>query len=531
MKRNILALVICLVVSLWGQHARASAADIYITPTGSTSGVCTSGVQTPAFFNTSGNWGAGGSQIGPATVVHLCGTFTGSANGTMFTFQGNGSSGNPVTLLFESGTVLTAPYWNFSNGAINMSGRSFVVVSGGTNGIIQNTANGSSLANHQPSAGIVAASCNGCEIKNLAISAIYVSVAPNVIVDQTEVNAIQMSGSNWSVHNNKISDCGWCIRHFYANGDSNNQVFNNELSRFDHAYAYAAGAANAGTGTFFHDNNIHDSANWDCGGGCHHDGVHVFGIAGNTIDNFNVYNNYFWGLWGDSPTGFIFIEGASSVAASHVINSSYYNNVGVVSPGATVNTNGWFGIFSGSGNTQLYNNTIIGGSATDNEACFNVGSVNNLTFKDNVVDRCGDPVNFGSLTNTNGANINNNAYGTSCQNGNNCFVWNGQFKGNFASWKAACACDANAIQNNNLLLGATGLPQTGSPVLGVGANLSSIASGSLAALALDTSLGNTRTPVLRPTISQGPWPAGAYAVGGTVAIRPNPPTGVSAVPH
>jgi hypothetical protein len=474
------------------------------------------------YVNDPGNYSGTptGIQIGPDTTVHLCnGTYNVTTNTTFIQFQGSGSSGHPITLLFDSGAIVQSPFFSFSGGFL-INGLTDIVIDGGTNGILRNTANGSSLANQQPSAGIVAG-CNRCELKNLTISNIYVSVAPNVIVDQTEVNAIQMSGSNWKVHNNTINDCGWCIRHFYNNGDANNQVYDNQISNFDHAYAYAAGSAVAGTGTFFHDNWVHDAANWDCGGGCHHDGIHVFGIAGNTIDDFNVYNNYFTGNWGASPTGFIFIEGGGSSAASHVINSSYYNNVGVVPPGATINTNGWFGIFSGSGNTQVYNNTIIGGAATDNEACFNIGSVHNFTFKNNVVERCGNPVQFGFLTGTN--NINNNFYGTSCQNSNNCFVWNNGFTGNFTNWKATCACDSASTQTNSILLNTDGSPQVGSPIINAGPNLTSTATGSLAALQFDTSKGNTRAPTARPTT--GNWTEGAYNFASStpaLCASPNP---------
>ena len=43
-------------------------------------------------------WGGGSTQIGPGTTAHICGTITGSAGAVAFTFQGSGTSGNPVTL-------------------------------------------------------------------------------------------------------------------------------------------------------------------------------------------------------------------------------------------------------------------------------------------------------------------------------------------------------------------------------------------------------------------------------------------------
>ena len=133
-----LGIVVFATVSLWG-----SVASVQVTQSGSASGSCTSNVQTPAFFNNSANWGSGATQIGPGTVVLFCGTFTGTAGQTGFTFQGSGTAGSPITLQFVTGAQMTAPYWG---SAISCSGKSYVTVNGGTNGSITNTANGTSLA-------------------------------------------------------------------------------------------------------------------------------------------------------------------------------------------------------------------------------------------------------------------------------------------------------------------------------------------------------------------------------------------------
>src|ERR1700729_3066272 len=59
--------------------------------------------QLPAsFFNSGSNWGNGGSQIGPGTTVHLCGTIT-----SALVAQGSGSSAGTVTIHWESGASLS----------------------------------------------------------------------------------------------------------------------------------------------------------------------------------------------------------------------------------------------------------------------------------------------------------------------------------------------------------------------------------------------------------------------------------------
>src|SRR3984893_17134985 len=106
---------------LYASVASAQASNVYITPDGGGNGICTNNTHPPSWFNNSGNWGNGATQIGPGTIVHLCGTFVGAQGATMLTAQGSGSSGNPVTILFESGANLTSPAWSGVTGAIDIS--------------------------------------------------------------------------------------------------------------------------------------------------------------------------------------------------------------------------------------------------------------------------------------------------------------------------------------------------------------------------------------------------------------------------
>src|ERR1700681_2148753 len=98
-RNPLLAVIFVLAFSALGF---SSATNVYITPNGSSQGACTTSPQTPAWFNSSSNWGSGASQIGAGTTVHLCGTIT-----TALTFQGSGTSSSPVTLFFESGAMVS----------------------------------------------------------------------------------------------------------------------------------------------------------------------------------------------------------------------------------------------------------------------------------------------------------------------------------------------------------------------------------------------------------------------------------------
>jgi hypothetical protein len=522
----------------------AQASDVYITPDGSGQGVCTNNPHNPAWFNSGANWGTGGAQIGPGTTVHLCGTFNGSAGSTLLTFQGNGANGNPITVLFESGAQLNAPYWGAGNGAINVSGRSFITIDGGTNGTIQNTANGDQLANRQISTLINGYSCSNCTIQNLTLANDYVTVKGILNVlggPMTQMNAVTFSGSNWTIKNNTIHDCGWCLYNVYGNGDSNIQVYNNEIYHWDHAYMFATSGANSASNFSFHDNNIHDNLNFETIGCVYHlDGIHFFGTVGSSMSDIYVYNNWFHGtLSGPCSSGFIFMEGGTGTP-SHASNSYWWNNVFDASGSDAPNANGWVGIFSGeSGETKFVNNTMVAVNGSDNDVCYNIKAVNNLTFEDNVVSNCGIQVGFGQLTGT--STIDYNVYGTSCQNGNNCFVFNGAFEGNFSTWKNALkaaginGADAHSVFTLTPNLNTNGTPQSNYVGSQWGVNLASLASGVMASLSDDTTQGDRRTALARPSSascssqpSSNCWGIGAYQVSGTASSPPNPPSGLVA---
>src|ERR1700693_3618937 len=77
-----------LTIFLGGPSANAQSANIYLAQSalGSANGADCNDAYSYSFFNSSGNWGTGGAQIGPGTTVHLCGTFTGTPGQTLLTF-------------------------------------------------------------------------------------------------------------------------------------------------------------------------------------------------------------------------------------------------------------------------------------------------------------------------------------------------------------------------------------------------------------------------------------------------------------
>jgi hypothetical protein len=174
---------------------------------GAGDGSSAANAESVSFFNAPANWGAGVSQIGPGTTVHLCGTIS-----AQLTAQGGGSSDAPLIILFEPDTRISMAASDTANGCLNVSNRSCIVVDGGRNGIIENTDNGTQLKFHVPSVAIKAEACNHCEFKNLHISNLYVHTSVSDARDLDGDGAILFSGSHIKIHDNVIHDVHWSIR-------------------------------------------------------------------------------------------------------------------------------------------------------------------------------------------------------------------------------------------------------------------------------------------------------------------------------
>jgi hypothetical protein len=468
----------------------------------------------------SGDWTAG-------NTIHLCGTFTSS-----LTAQGNGTSGAPITVLFEPGANFTAPAIS-NGGAIVLANQSFIIVDGGStvpcgfvngsnvtcnNGKIQSTANGTGLANQVASIGVEADSANNIEIRNLEIGPLYLHTSTS---DHTQSPpgplCVQFNGANnVSIHNNTMHDAGWCLNG--GGGPSTNlNMFNNEIYNVDHG----VGIGNSNTNINIYGNHFHDFTTWDTtDNSFHHDGIHLFGVTGAVINGANIYNNLFDGDIGFNETAWFFGEG-------QIQNIKFYNNVGYMAPGRQ-SGNGVFDYngngFTGS-NNSFYNNTVLGAFVGGSGTCMMAQANTNFTMKNNVLIGCQNMTGVSSDTSLAPGGVNNNVYEDIDTDHNlggsgNTFAWgNSQFS-SFTQWKSSCGCDANSFFGtlSKININATtGMPNAGSAVIGVGANLTA-----LGITTLDTDKGGNP----RPSGSSA-WDAGAYQFA--VLSQPAPPTNVKAV--
>ena len=547
----------------------STATDIYIAQNaaGGNTGADCADAHAVAWFNSSSNWGSNTGLIGPGTTVHLCGTFTASAGSSGYlTFHGNGSSGSPITVHFEVGALMTAPYWG-SNGAISASGGSYLVVDGvctasdslgrctATQGTIQATLDGSPGATcpggacqYQQNGFAVnmspnGANCNNCEIKNLTISDMYIHTASSN--DSGGNNGIGMNGNSISIDNNIIHDTCWAINTGYGTaGTSNINVFNNTIYNIDHGVAVGDSGNASLSGLYIYGNLIHDFSNWDTAGDFwHHDGIHVYANNSSTLSApIAIYNNYIYGNWGNNLNAGIYIEVAvsgASIAAHHVFNNIFAPSAGTSANGAINDkVNGTCGSF--------FNNDAIGQGGVSAPG-FNFGQGGGTCTGGYVQN---------SIFAGTGANGNIGIYALNAAlTASDYNVWYNTYYGDAmydsvhgdwficaihqsgctvaSAWDQTTGFDSHSTANNPVLTSvstcssgtATGcsLSSSTSPAHNAGTNLYATCNGQpnpgLGALCYDYA-GNQRP-------QSGNWDIGAYAYG-TTGNAPNPPTGLSA---
>lgn len=173
---KIMFFVIFLFGSLSLGKSSWAAENIYVAQnsTGTNSGAGCANVHSSDWFNTSNNWATPkqSGKIGPGDTVHLCGTLT-----SPITVQGSGTTGSPITILFESGAKFSAPYWAANTKVIDLGSYNYLTVDGGTNGIIECTDNGGALG-HQTNVYGVDSYGDNITIQNLTIQNLYVRFSP-----------------------------------------------------------------------------------------------------------------------------------------------------------------------------------------------------------------------------------------------------------------------------------------------------------------------------------------------------------------
>jgi hypothetical protein len=519
------------------------ATDLYIaqTATGGSTGADCGDALPYTFFNNSANWP---SPIGPGTTVHICGTITAPAGASGFlTFQGSGVSGNPITLKFENGAVLTAPYFSGS-GAISINGKNYITIDGNSlQGTIENTLSGTSGATclggpcaYQPeySYGIYCVTGgNNLIIQNLNIIDMYVmnSVTDNNGQSSYGVNC--GNGSNISISGMVIHDVKWAISTGQGGGTwAGYQISGNTIYNVDHGIFFniTGGTQNGPVNIF--GNDIQTGTTWDnTANANHHDHIHISGNPAGSSGSPNipnpiyVYNNYLHGDPGANGNAYFYsFPGNPSPYTGGIY---YFNNLVVNTSTTHFTAGGMMWCFTPV--CYSYNNTFVAvanghSSAGPNGAAMGgVGSIH----ENNIISGLSVGVSF---MNEGHQTSDYNDYWQCCgaSPAMSSLGYNqGTFYESLASWRSGTGYDSHSIGGNPGLNSGSAPPyqlSSGSAAIGAGTNLTGVCSGQpnpgLGALCSDRT-GNPR-PVT------GAWDAGAYQSGGVTGDQPAPATGLTA---
>jgi hypothetical protein len=563
--------VVFLFVVSFAVSAFGSAAKIYITQTGSATGNCTTSVQTPAFFNNAANWGAGANQIGPGTVVLLCGTFTSSVNGgNMLTVQGSGTSGNPVVINCDTTCTFNSTGWwgSYNNdlcttctGAITINNVNYITLDGKGTGVIENMLAGCVQGGGTTCDGNVSARClsGACtQVPTTGTIGIHIYgdhiVVRNWTVQKIYVNA----GSTSDAQNNDtggVASVGIRLDGC-ASGTCNIEIANNTISDARRGIGGSAsgstGAASCpGAGVCYHDNKI-SGGSWPM--------LLNESAASGVV---NVYNNeigdigslYGWKYWQYPDSAYhqsgIFIAGTNSNLTAYVWNNYIHGDLGQGSPSGLLyctawgaNTVGgcimtaWNNIIVGTGsaltkdqalgsnepslgatqksNVTAYNNTIVGTAYSYEVYTGNNSGSMQPSFHNNIFAGSGLTWNYNASnggTYLSSWSADNNDYHNSTTNR---WQYNSDADSTLATWQAASGGDANAVTGDPKL-DANYKPQSGSAAIGLGENLTRLCTGDLVSLCMD------KAGTSRP--SSGAWDAGAYQYAPSVS--PTQPNGLN----
>lgn len=489
---------ILFVLSVASYCFSSSAPNVYLAQSamGTGTGDTCANARPVSFFNTAANWGTGTSQIGPGTTVHLCGAFTGTAGQTLLTTRGSGTSSAPIKILFEAGAVLSAPYWgSASAGAINI-GHSYIVLDGGSNGLLQNTANGSALANQQNSTGVlVGYTTSNVEVRNLTIRNIYVHSGSGSDGANTRGIFASGSNSNLSIHNNTISMVRQAILVAYSTS-ANVAIYNNTTSR--HCWGIGVGAGNTTASLanlYVYGNKISDFAEWyDTANAFHADGIYIYGAAGGTtgITNAYIYSNFLGGDIGTHGTAFIY-------ASNNVFNLSVFNNI--IAASNNYPNDGLIYLLSNCPKASVHNNTLIG-NGKGNAIYFGSASPG-LTVANNIIKNVQIGIFQLDAASTIASAKNNVYYGVT-------YVGRAVslYRSTLSLWQAACKCDTGSLVADPVLATDYSLSAK-SPAIGAGANLTSLG---VSLLQYDYLQGKRA--------ASGNWDAGAigYYVNDTLSV-------------
>jgi len=494
----------------------AHAADVYLAQ--ATAGGGTGADCADARTVAGATWTAGNNY-------HLCGTITSAV-----TPGASGTSGSKITIIFETGAKISMPACPTDSGSgggcLNLANKSWIVVDGGTgnNGIIESTANGTSLANHVNSVGVAVDSGSNLEIKNLTIRNLFVNVCCTDGSQFGQGTYAQGGLTNIRFHDNICTQEFACVQWQTTSTSSNLEADHNSLPSQDVGWGIVIVMGDIGfqvNGVFIHDNDItpgsgtgrtgssptYTGTNSWCTGGSdltHLDPIHTWSQGSSPAGMFDdeIYNNKIHGYFcvnGTTANSTAAIFWEAHVSGGNAPNTAtVYNNLILMTGGHP----GDGAIYSQSGtNGNIYNNTIDCTGADSSGIGMELGGGTNV-IKNNIVEHC---PNNGFL----------NDGGSVTGSNNLCFS-------NGATGGGGTSCIGTSQVTTNPNLDVNYVPTAGSPAISAGANLTSVGLTPLdSSKPLLIGPGNdSATGVARPSVAA--WDIGAYQFSAVPSVSFSP---------
>jgi hypothetical protein len=511
------------------------------------------------YFNTAGNWSAtpSGIQIGPDTTVHLCGTFTSGNASNILQFQGSGTSGHPIIVLFETGAIFK-PNYCASNGCIDLNGNSFITINGGSqcgvtgyqthtacNGLIQDQTIGSTGATC-PSGSACTTLSGSTSVAGIGTST---GSPSTILVENLECSLYTRLSSDTTDSGMGTTCIGWgggtisqgiTVDHVDFHGAGKLYVIslgnpsNTTLTGYTvtnsylHDQCWAMGVGQGSTpivgyninGLVFQNNEVTNWDNWApanvSGNVCHTNGTMWFngngagyvspantGICGSgcLVGNNYLHGNLAGNAAGSSPSGYLSCQ-------DNCYGGTWYNNVIIDTSSGTDGGGGIYFNGPGGGGQIVANNTIVRPCCSMMVA---TGTTANVIYKDNIM-KCTNTNCVAIEIRPNTPDVVTSDFNIGYQIGSSSWAAYNSAAGStflsLASWQARGANHDNNSLTSNPNLTATYSLAAGSPAIACCTNLTS-----LGISALDSDI----LGIARP--SSAAWDAGAF-VGQSLSFNP-----------
>ncbi|HXM14570.1 MAG TPA: hypothetical protein VN933_04965 [Candidatus Eremiobacteraceae bacterium] len=518
-----LACAFALLAVVFCGSAQAASSAVYISQSGGGAGDGSScaNAKPASFFNSGSNWG---STIGAGTTVHLCGTIT-----TGLTAQGSGSSGNPITIQWESGASLSVCS---TNGSLQLPGRQWLVIDfGGNSTAITCPNNGSGLGSQIVASGITDSfgqPYSNVEIRNGTIGPIYKKSGSGS--DGLNTYGIYTSGGSGNhFHNISFTDSEKGVFFALGSTSSGNEIDHNSFVNIGAGIYYACGSSSCNdSGGKLHANDFTVGINWgNSNDTTHMESIHIFTNGGSSsITGLQIYDNNTHGAWPTiGGTAAYFLEQAVP-GSSGSMSGDIFDNICTLTGGSGAPGDGCYFIASNNNTFGIYNNVADCVSVSNNSGIgmeLDGNSGDNFTVKNNVIMNCNtaiyDPNGGGTYT-----FANNDYYNIGSQG----WVYQGSFM-SFSQWQSKTGDSSSSTSNPGLNSDYT-IASASSFAHSSGVDLTSVGD-TLLDTAKPTAIGASASAagVARP--GTGAWDLGPYALSGSASsgspTPPAPPTNLT----